>query len=324
MTQAGPTRATARVETARTMRIQLVALVVVALAVSLSTSCSRSTASSARSTGSAASGTFATPRPSKLLVVVLENHSAGDAVRQMPRLAAAAARYGRATRSFAMTHPSLPNYLAIAGGSTFAISDDLGPAQHILAGPSVFGQLLAAGKVAKTYAEGMTGACALRSGGRYAVKHNPWPYFATERAACRRYDLPAGTPARGALSNDISAGSLPTFALLIPDLCHDAHDCSLGTADRWLHDWLRALLAGPDFRAGRLAVVVTFDEDDSHAGNHIFTAVLHPSLHGKVVSTRLDHAALSRAVSGLADRGGLRGAAHVTNLLSAFGLGGRP
>jgi phosphatidylinositol-3-phosphatase len=256
----------------------------------------------------------------KLLVVVLENHSAQAVGQGMPQLAATAKRYGRATRSFALTHPSLPNYLAIAGGSTFGVRDDNLPAAHPLTGPSVFGQVLASGKPAKSYVEDMTGTCATRPSGRYAVKHNPWAYFTAERTACRRYDLPAGTPTHGALRNDISAGALPTFSLLIPDLCNDAHDCSLGTADDWLHRWLTVLLAGPDFRAGRLAVVITFDEDDRHSGNHIFTAVLHPSLHGKVVGTALDQYSLSTAVSGLAGQRGLRQAAKATNLLAAFGL----
>jgi phosphatidylinositol-3-phosphatase len=260
------------------------------------------------------------PAPTKMLVIVLENHSSTDAAAGMPRLVAAADRYGKATRSFGVAHPSLPNYLAIAGGSTFGVHDDDPPAAHRLTGRSVFGQVLGAGKVAKTYAEGMTSHCQTTTSGRYAVKHNPWPYFRSERAACLRYDVPAGTTSRGALHHDISAATLPTFGLLIPDLCNDAHDCSLATADRWLGHWLDALLAGPDFRTGRLTVVVTFDEDDNHAHNHILTAVLHKSLHGKSVRTRLTHLALSRSASGLVHRGGLRGARTAPDLLASFGL----
>jgi hypothetical protein len=263
-------------------------------------------------------------RPSKLLVVVLENHSASNALEGMPVLAAAAHRYGRATQSFGLTHPSLPNYLAIAGGSTFGVRDDNLPVAHPLAGSSVFGQVLAAGKVAKTYAEGMTTACQVRSSGRYAVKHNPWLYFTmpVERAGCRRYDVPAGTPTNGALHRDIVAGTLPTFSLLIPDLCNDAHDCSLSAADSWLHGWLGQLLAGQEFRTGQLAVAVTFDEDHRDANNNILTAVLHKGLQGEVVSNRLDHYALSRAVSRLVGARPLRDAAGAPDLLSAFGLGG--
>jgi hypothetical protein len=265
-------------------------------------------------------------RPSKLLVVVMENHSACDASKGMPGLAAVTHRYGLATHSYAVTHPSLGNYLAIAGGSSFGVRDDKPPSDHRLTGASVFGQVLAAGKVAKTYAEAMHGTCQATTNGRYAVKHNPWPYFTApaEVAGCKRYDVPSGTPARGALRDDIAAGTLPTFSMLIPDTCNDAHSCSLATADKWLHGWLKVLLAGPDFRAGHLAVVITFDEDDRHAQNRIFTAVLHPALHGTVVNTRLDHTALSGSVSRLVGARPLRGAAKAPDLLAAFHLAPTP
>src|SRR5690242_5684 len=48
----------------------------------------------------------ASRRPSKLLVIVLENHDAASAIAGMPYLAAQAARYGRATSYFALAHPS--------------------------------------------------------------------------------------------------------------------------------------------------------------------------------------------------------------------------
>ena len=281
-----------------------------------------STSNPPESTATSTNSNSRDGQPAKLLVVVLENHSESNAVDGMPGLAAAATRYGRATRSYGMTHPSLPNYLAIAGGSTFGVRDDNLPRVHPLTGSSVFGQVLAAGKIAKTYAEGMSSACQVTSSGRYAVKHNPWAYFTSpaERAGCQRYDVPAGTPTNGALHHDIEVGTLPTFGLLIPDLCNDAHDCSLSTSDRWLHSWLAPLMASQDFRTGRLAIVVTFDEDDRHANNNILTAVLHKGLHGSVVTVRLDHYALSHAISRLVGARPLRSAAAAPDLLGAFGL----
>ena len=81
------------------------------------------------------------------------------------------------------------------------------------------------------------------------------------------------------------------------------------------------MLAGADFRTGRLAVVVTFDEDDNHAHNQILTAVLHKGLRATTVATRLNHLALSRSASGLVGRSGLRGAAP--NLLASLRAGDR-
>jgi hypothetical protein len=263
---------------------------------------------------------------SKVMVIVLENHSESDALAGMPYLSSQAKKYGLAANSYAVTHPSLPNYLAIAGGSTFGVQDDKPPAAHPLDGQSVFGQVLAAGGTAKTYAEAMSDNCQTSSEGRYAVKHNPWPYFADadERASCQRYDVPSGTTDRGALHDDVTAASLPTFSMLIPDLCHDAHDCSLATADGWLRSWLTTLTDGPDFRAGRLLVVVTFDEDDHDAGNHILTVFVHDALQHVTIQPRFDQYAVSGLVSRLVDAPPLRQAASATDLeavLQDVGLG---
>jgi hypothetical protein len=217
-------------------------------------------------------------RPSKVLVVIEENHTQGSALRGMPYLASLANTYGQTTSYRAVTHPSLPNYLAIAGGSTFGVQDNQSPARHPIAGPSVFDRAITAGRTAKAYAEGMPGPCALSPAGRYAVKHNPWPYFsdAASRANCNRFNVPSGTSAAGPLRTDIDKGTLPHVGLLIPDLCNDAHDCSLAEADNWLKGWLTVVMRGPDYKAGRLAIIVTFDEDDSSGNNTVLTAVVSP------------------------------------------------
>lgn len=126
----------------------------------------------------------------KLLVVVVENHSLDEMSAAMPYTFGLAQMYGYATHFTALTHPSLPNYLAIVGGRTFGVTDDAAPASHRVTGPSVFGQAVALGKTATVYAEGMPEPCALRDGGhRYAVRHNPWTYFVDERDLCAHHDV---------------------------------------------------------------------------------------------------------------------------------------
>jgi len=214
-------------------------------------------------------------RPTKVLLFVLENHAQSQALASMPYLSSLATRYGRTTSYHAITHPSLPNYLALVGGSTFGVHDDAAPSAHRLSGESVFDQALAKGLTAKLYAESMPSNCFQRPAGSYAVKHNPWAYFtgSTQRANCDRNDVPMGTPSAGALANDIASGTLPDVAMAIPNLCNDAHDCSLATADNWLRRWVPTVMAGSDYRDGRLAVVVTFDEDDHGSSNNVLTVV---------------------------------------------------
>jgi hypothetical protein len=271
--------------------------------------------------------TSSAPAPggvTKLLTVVVENHSLGQVQSGMPYVDGLARRFSYASNYTAIRHPSLPNYLAMAGGDTFGVTDDAAPSSHPLTGDSVFDQALAVGRTAGTYAESMTGNCQLTGSGRYAVKHNPWAYFAgsTQRGNCKLYDVPAGTPSSGAMHNAVTAGTLPNAGYLIPDLCDDAHDCSLTTADNYLKSWLPQVLAGPDFTSGRLAVVITADEDDSHSGNVVLTAVLHRSLDGshKVVATALNHYSLLRLYDQVLGAPLLRNAATAPNMATAFGL----
>lgn len=254
---------------------------------------------------------------SKVLVVMVENHSLRQMRTGMPWLSRLARRYAYASDYRGVVHPSLPNYLAIAGGSTFGVRNDAAPATHRLRGASVFGRAVAAGGAARLYAEAMPHACTLEPSYPYAVKHNPWAYFVDERDLCAADDLPVAR-----LAEDVADGDLPTVGMLIPDLCHDAHDCRLSTADAWLKRQLRPVLAGPDFTGGDLALVITADEDDDHHGNRVLTVVAHPSLEGsdRVVRTRLNHYGLSRSLAEVAGVRPLRQARTARSVLAAFGL----
>lgn len=251
----------------------------------------------------------------KVLVFMVENHSMAEMRSQMPWVYRLARRYGHTTAYHAVTHPSLPNYLAIAGGSTFGVRNDEAPSSHPISGASVFSRTLAAGGHAKLYAESMPANCTLQPSGRYAVKHNPWAYFTASRSACRRYDVPLR-----AYAGDAANGHLPNVGMVIPNLCSDAHDCSLSVTNSWLKAKVGEALNGPDFTSGRLAVVITADEDDYTAGNKVLTVVAQKSLNGKVVSTPLNHYGLSRSLSQASGTAPLRRARTATSVLGAFGL----
>jgi phosphatidylinositol-3-phosphatase len=229
---------------------------------------------------------------SKVLIVVEENHSFKQMRTSMPYLARLSARYAFATGDDAITHPSLPNYLALTGGSTFGVRDDNRPSYHRIQHRSVFDQALHVGKTATTYAESMPSNCYLGNYGGYVVKHNPWAYYANSRGRCMSHDVPLGRPTAGPLQRDIHRAALPNVGLVVPNLCHDAHDCSLAEADRWLHRWLPRVLAGRDFRSGRLTVVVTADEDDKRSNNDVLAVVMHAGLPHQAVTKALTHYSL--------------------------------
>jgi hypothetical protein len=113
---------------------------------------------------------------------------------------------------------------------------------------------------------------------------------------------------------------LPTTRVLIPDLVHDAHDGTLGQADAWLKSWLPVTMAGPDFTSGRLAIVVTADEDDYTNVNKVLTVVIAKGMTPHVVATPLTHYSLTRFYDEVAGAEPLRGAATATSLGTTFGL----
>jgi phosphatidylinositol-3-phosphatase len=253
-------------------------------------------------------------------VVFIENHTLEEMQTEMPYLDSLAHRYAYATSYTAKTHPSLPNYLAVAAGSTFGIADDSNPSEHPLSGPTVFGQALQRGKTAKVYAEDEPTTCDAQNSGSYAVRHTAWPYFVDESGECAAGQVPSGDAAGGEFAADAAAGTLPNVGWLVPNVCNDAHSCPLAVADGWLQAMLGPVFAGPDWSAGRLAVVITADEDDHSGDNTVLTVVAHPSLSGLVVSTPLDHYSLSAFLSELSGSAPLREAAGAPSFGEAFGL----
>lgn len=304
--------------------VRRTAVVAVALAGALAAGCSGTTGGSTTrpsgthvSAAAPAAGTVAAPaaKVTKLLVVVEENHSLAQMKTGMPYTFRLAKRYGYATGYHAITHPSLPNYLAIAGGNTYGVTDDAEPSAHRLAGRSVFGQALAHHRTAAVYAQSMPTHCATVSNGTYAVKHNPWAYFVGERRQCRAHDV-----GMRRFGRDVAAGRLPAVGMVVPDLQHDAHDGTLQQADAWFRVLMARVFAGPDWRSGHLAVVLTADEDDGGQGNRVLTVVVHPSQRHHVVSRRLSHYSLTRLYDEVAQLPLLNHARSAPSMAKAFGL----
>jgi hypothetical protein len=240
----------------------------------------------------------------KVMVIVEENHGyrqvMGDS--HAPYLNRLAAAYGTAVRydaGYPAHCPSLAAYILMTSGTTAGICDDNDPEAHPLTGNNLFHQVSASGRQWRNYAEASPGTCVLSGHGRYLVRHVPATYYRDERADCRRWTVPLGSPGAGALHDDIAAGKLPAFAFVSPDACDDMHGAAgcpsdlVAAGDRWLQTWLPRIMAGPDYRAGRLTVIVTFDEGTS-TSNHIPTVVMAPSVHHVSAAQPLTHCSTLR------------------------------
>lgn len=236
-------------------------------------------------------------------VLVMENHEY-DAIigsPEAPFLNGLAGRSVLLTRSFAIRHPSLPNYLALLAGSTFGIDSDC--TDCTIAGRSLVDQLQEAGISWRAYMDGMPGPCFTgASAGDYAKKHDPFVYFdriTADPARCRSV-VPL-TELPGDLRD------LPTFTWITPDLCHDMHDCTVATGDRWASEWVPRVMAalGPGG-----VLIVTFDEGSSDAGccskaagGRVATIITGPGARpGVELSAPADHYSILRLIE---DRWGL-------------------
>ena len=227
-----------------------------------------------------------------------------------PYLTQLAKECGTADDYHGLTHPSLPNYLAATSGSTHGVQDDAGPEVHPLDGPSLFGQVSDAGLEWRSYQEALPEPCARRSAGLYAVKHDPAAYYTELESECLRWDVPMD-----ALAADLTAGTLPAFGFITPDLCHDMHDCSVNVGDQWLSEMLPKILRSTAYTHGTTAVFVTFDEDDSKHDNRIaFVAVAPNIAAGTVFDEPADHYTLLRTTESMLGMAPVGEAASATEL----------
>lgn len=226
---------------------------------------------------------LAVPARRHVWLVVFENHD-DNAVygrADAPFFHELAAQ-GASTEEYqAIAHPSQPNYLALMSGSTQGILDN---EVHTFDAPSLFDQIDAAGKTWRVAAENVPDGCfdgATASGGRdgagtYARKHEPAVSFQSI----------AADPARCARIGDLTgfAAGAADFQLIIPNLCHDMHDCPVADGDAWLRTFAPRIMADPAFGDGGL-LLVTFDEgahgDDD---NDVATIALGPGVRPAFVS----------------------------------------
>jgi phosphatidylinositol-3-phosphatase len=250
--------------------------------------------------------------PGHVAVIVMENEEFSDVIasHEAPYINSLARRFALARSSFAISHPSLPNYLALTGGSTFGIDSDCTDC-HVTA-TNIVDQLERAGVSWKAYMEDLPRPCFKgASAGGYAKKHDPFAYYtwiAGIPARCRRI-VPLAQ-----LAADERAHALPRFVWITPNLCHDMHDCDVATGDRFLSGLLPSLLAslGP-----RGLLFLTWDEGSSDdgccrlaSGGHVVTIVAGVmARRGGRLMTPADHYSVLQTIEDLFGLPRLRGAA---------------
>ena len=248
----------------------------------------------------------AVPRPEHVVVVVLENHAYQQVIgnSDAPFLNGIARRGALFTHSYAITHPSEPNYLALFSGSTHGVQSDACPVTFT--SPNLASGLLAAGDTFVGYAEGLPGTGSkVCADGDYARKHVPWADFTNVPASLSRPFTRFPT----------DFASLPTVSFVIPNLCNDMHDCSVATGDSWLRTHLAGYASWAMSHDSLL--IVTFDEDDGSQANLIATIFAGQQVRPGRYPERITHysvLATIEAAYGLARVGSAASAAPISDI----------
>ncbi|WP_185975298.1 alkaline phosphatase family protein [Mesorhizobium sp. WSM4310] len=212
------------------------------------------------------------PKYDHVVVVIMENHSfeqislARRAAPYLNRLAKGGALF---EQSYGVAHPSQPNYLALFSGLTQGVHDD---GMHSFAAPNLAARLRAHSKTFAGYVEA-----------RSPRKHNPWESFADSKG----FEKPLAQFPR-------DYAKLPSVSFVIPNLDNDMHDGTIEAADAWLKTYLGGYAAWS--KKNNSLLIVTFDEDDYHTDNHIFTVFYGFGVEPGRYSEKVDHYSVLRTI----------------------------
>ncbi|HEY2073863.1 MAG TPA: alkaline phosphatase family protein [Gaiellaceae bacterium] len=300
---------------------------------------------------SASNGNAAIPHYQHIVEIMMENTSYNTIIGNpdAPHINALANTYGLATNYFGVTHPSEPNYVANVGGDFFGIQDDnqfyCTPAMsatdptdcagttvnHTVSAQSIADQLDTAGLTWKGYFGSLppTPSTYVKTGpgangpytfkypstahALYASKHNPFVNFTGTQ------DAVANMVPDTQLATDAASNSLPNLSYVVPDQCNDMHGtggCAnpdlIAAGDTYVNNAVNAVMSSKQWKEGRNAIVITWDEDDfadsgqpgtgccggpSAGGGHVVTIVITNKASSPVVDgTAYNHYSLLRSM----------------------------
>jgi phosphatidylinositol-3-phosphatase len=203
-------------------------------------------------------------RPDHVFVVWLENKGYSQIIgnTQAPFINSLAKQGTLFTKSYAVSHPSYPNYVAFFAGATYDITNDDCIAGKPKNGKNLYSSLKAAGASFAWYSEDLPEAgsdtCVV---GRYAEKHNPTTIFSNVPPTA---NLPLSTLH---LNDTTTFASLPNVVCITPDLMNDMHDGSITQGDTWLKTNLSTVINWCKIHDS--VFILYFDEDNGKEDNRI-------------------------------------------------------
>ncbi len=264
----------------------------------------------------------ALPLPDHIVVLIFENHSY-DAIigsSAAPHINALANDSNGAlfTNSFAIEHPSQPNYLDLFSGSNQGVTNDNVPSNYPFTTPNLARQLSDYYRSFKTYSEnlpnqGYDGA----SLNYYARKHNPaanWVGTGTNQISNYVNQPLTNFP------TDYS--TLPTVSFVIPTLVNDMHNgtdpTTITIGDTWMYNNLNGYIQWA--KTHNSLLIVTFDEDDNSPVNQITTIFYGSMVKGGHYSENITHYSILRTIEEMYNIGFAGNAATANTIYDCWRL----
>lgn len=204
-----------------------------------------------------------------IVIIMMENKPYNDIVgsQNAPFINSLIHKYSSVDHYSAVAHPSLPNYIALIGGSTFGIMSDC--SDCFIASPNLVDQLEVSDKTWMAYMESMPNPCYVGSKDTYVQKHDPFIYFDDIRNNPNRCNHIV--PYSQFHSDIKSVKTTANFIWITPNLCDDMHDCSVSDGDHWLAQNVPIIINSPAFTQQKSVLIITWDEGSIISDNKIPT-----------------------------------------------------
>ncbi len=230
------------------------------------------------------------PLFSHVFLIMEENTSLSNLLASInanaaPNFASLLAKYASGTEYHGVSHPSLPNYVALTSGSTQGITCDcqaqpgqgtcgvtsceallgLGSCTCTQSVMNLADQIETANKTWTAFGESMGTACNVVNAGNYAVRHVPFLYYddiQTNTARCNSHVVDY---------SQFAPASPPDFTYIAPNLIDDMHNPvpatqgNITNGDKWIGPVVETITGSAAYKDGGLFVIV-WDEDQDSGG----------------------------------------------------------
>ncbi|HET6884215.1 MAG TPA: DUF4214 domain-containing protein [Pirellulales bacterium] len=273
----------------------------------------------------------AVPAPAHVVIVMEENHDYSQIIgpagsqnqTNAPYINSLALQGALMTNSTAITHPSEPNYLDLFSGGNQGIQSGVTLTNGSTSGgdelptqfpgvtlpfttPNLGAELMNAGDSFVSYSETLPSAgydsldvATQGNSGNYARRHNPAVNWTDP-------NNPNGNLASNVMPTSVNQpfssfptdySKLPTVSLVVPNVQDDMHDGTIQQADTWLKNNLDGYVQWA--KTNNSLFIVTWDENDTSAGNHIATIFDGPMIKSGQYNEAINHYNVLRTVEDL-------------------------